>query len=293
MSKQAENPFAIGPGEQRFESLANENGFRFWWASDLAKLLGYEDLAAFKKAIQQAMQVCIGLNVDITDNIEAKRRDVDGRAQEDYKLSRFACYLAAMNGDVRKPEVAMAQAYFLTFAEACRLSLTEADGVERVQLRGDIVEGERSLSGTAKRAGVTEYALFQNAGYRGLYNMNLRDLRSLKHVPQKRSPLDFMGKTELAANLFRITQTDEKIKATGARGQDQCEDVAEDIGRRVRAAVLDMGNTAPELLRPAEDIQKVKSQIKSTQREFKKLDKTPGAPKVLSVPNGGRPKPGA
>jgi DNA-damage-inducible protein D len=287
MSDQDPNPFAIEPGEQRFESLAHENGFRFWWASDLAKLLGYEDLSSFRKSVQKAMQVCIGLNVDVTDNVEAKRREIDGRSFEDYKLSRFACYLAAMNGDVRKPEVAQAQAYFVTFAEACRLALTEADGVARVQMRGDVSEGERSLSGTAKRAGVSEYGLFQNAGYRGLYNMNLSRLKQLKHVPKSRSPLDFMGKAELAANLFRITQTDEKIRSSGIRGQARCEQAAEEVGARVRQTMLETGGRAPENLRPAKDIKEVQKQIKSTQRGFKKIDGTPKPPKEIATIGSG------
>jgi len=283
MSDQDPNPFAIEPDEQRFESLAHENGFRFWWASELAKLLGYEDYSSFKKSVQKAMQVCIGLTVDISDNIVPIRRPVEGREQEDFKLSRFACYLAAMNGDVRKPEVAHAQAYFIAFAEACRLALTEAEGVERVTMRGDITESERSLGGTAKRAGVTQYAFFQNAGYRGLYNMNLATLKQYKRIPMKRSPLDFMGKAELAANLFRITQTDEKIKNSNIRGQDQCERAAEEVGARVRATMLETGGKAPEALRAARDIKKVQSEIKSTQRGFKKIDKTPRPPKQIEA----------
>lgn len=264
---------ALQPYEDQFELLANENGFTFWWASDLAKLLGYADLASFKKAISKAMQVCISLNVNVTDNIVAVQRSVDGRSQEDHKLSRFACYLAAMNGDVRKPEVALAQAYFVSFAESCRVALANAEGVERVQIRGDITDGERSLSGTASRAGVTEYGLFQNAGYRGMYNMNLSQLKRMRHIPQKRSPLDFMGKSELAANLFRITQTDEKIKNSNIRGQGRCESAAEEVGSKVRKLMLETGGKAPEALPKARDIKDVQKQIKSTQRGFKQLDK--------------------
>jgi len=162
--------------------------------------------------------------------------------------------------------------------------------VARVQMRGDVTDGERSLSGTAKRAGVTEYGLFQNAGYRGLYNMNLSQLKAVKHIPKARSPLDFMGKAELAANLFRITQTDERIKSGGIRGQDQCERAAEDVGARVRRAMLETGGRAPENLRPAKDIKEVQKHLKSTQRGFEKLDKTP-VPKAVKAKKAKTPAP--
>lgn len=277
----SDNPFAIEPERIGFELMAHENGFRFWWASDLALLLGYEDLRTFRKAIDRAMQVCIQLGVPVTDNIVAQKRDVGGRQQEDYKLSRFACYLAAMNGDVRKTEVARAQAYFVTFAEACRVALTESDGVERVAIRGDVTDREGSLSRAASSAGVENYAFFQNAGYRGLYNMNLADLRLLKGVPARRSPLDFMGKTELAANLFRLTQTEERIKNQEIRGQKPLEKAATDVGRAVRQVMLKSGGTAPERLKPADDIQQVKKQIKTTQRTFQKIDRNSEAPAAL------------
>jgi DNA-damage-inducible protein D len=198
---------------------------------------------------------------------------VDGKLVVDYKLSRFACYLAAMNGDPKKPQVAQAQSYFVAWAEACRLFLEESDGVERVAIRGEISEHERTLSGTAKRAGVTDYALFQNSGYRGLYNMNLREIRRHKGVPDGRSPLDFMGKTELAANLFRVTQTEEKIRGEGIRGQPALERTAENVGRTVRRTMIEISGKRPENLPPAEDIKQVHKKLKSSHREIKKLDK--------------------
>jgi DNA-damage-inducible protein D len=265
------NPFAIEPQTPGFEALAQENGFRFWWASDLATLLGYADLASFKKAVSKAMQVCIQLEVDVTDNIVPHRRVIGEQSYEDFKLSRFACYLAAMNGDVRKPEVAQAQAYFITFAEACRLAI-ESEGVERVAIRGDITSREKGLGAVAKEAGVYDYARFQGAGYRGLYNMNFAELKALKGVPVKRSPLDFMGKTELAANLFRITQTEQRLKNDQIQGQDRCEDTALAVGRRVRQAMIETGGTRPEDLPAAGDIRGVHKQIKGTHRGFKKLD---------------------
>lgn len=265
--------------------MGHENGFRFWWASELAELLGYESLHSFRKAIERAMVTLTSLNVPIFENIVQEQRTVDGKPINDYKLSRFACYLAAMNGDPKKPQVAKAQAYFVTWAEACRLSLQEAEGVERVGIRAEISEHERSLGGAAHRAGVTEYGLFQNAGYRGMYNMNLFQIRRIKGVPEGRSPLDFMGKTELAANLFRVTQTEEKINAERIRGQQALERTAEDVGRKVRRTMVEISGRRPEDLPPAEDIKEVHKQLKSSHRQIRKLDKPARSPAQLPPPS--------
>ena len=269
-----ESPFHLQPDKPGFEALSKSNGFRYWWASELAVTPGYESLNSFRKAVERAMMALTSLDITVFDNIVQEQREVGGKIIVDYRLSRFACYLAAMNGDPKKPQVAQAQAYFVQWAEACRLYLEQADGVERVAIRGEISEHERTLSGTAKRAGVTEYGLFQNAGYRGLYNMNLRELRRHKGVPDGRTPLDFMGKTELAANLFRVTQTDEKIRAERIRGQKPLERAAEDVGREVRRTMVKISGKRPEDLPPAEDIKEVHKKLKSSHREIKKLDKS-------------------
>jgi DNA-damage-inducible protein D len=242
----SESPFHLEPNKPGFEALSHSNGFRFWWASDLAATLGYESLNGFRKAVERAMMALTSLNIPVFDNIVQEQREVAGRHIADYKLSRFACYLAAMNGDPKKPQVAQAQAYFVAWADACRLYLEQADGVERVAIRGEISEHERTLSGTAKMSGVTDYALFQNSGYRGLYNMDLWQIRRRKGVPDGRSPLDFMGKTELAANLFRVTQTEEKIRAERIRGQQPLQRAAEDVGRKVRRTMMEISGKRPE-----------------------------------------------
>jgi DNA-damage-inducible protein D len=268
-----ESPFHLEPDKPGFEALSKTNGFRFWWASDLAATLGYESLSGFRKAVERAMMALTSLNIPVFENIVQEQRDVAGKLVVDYKLSRFACYLAAMNGDPKKPQVAQAQSYFVQWAEACRLYLEQADGVERVATRGEISEHERTLSGTAKKSGVTDYALFQNSGYRGLYNMDLWQIRRRKGVPTGRSPLDFMGKTELAANLFRVTQTEEKIRAEQIRGQFALERAAEGVGKKVRQTMIEISGKRPEDLPPAEDIKEVHKKLKTSHREIKKLDK--------------------
>jgi DNA-damage-inducible protein D len=275
MSSEAssDSPFHLQPGKPGFEALSKNNGFRFWWASELATILGYESLNGFRKAVERAMMALTSLNIPVFDNIVQEQREVSGKLMVDYKLSRFACYLAAMNGDPKKPQVAQAQGYFVAWAEACRLYLEQAEGVERVAIRGEITEHERTLSGTAKMAGVVEYGLFQNAGYRGLYNMDLWQLRRHKGVPQGRSPLDFMGKTELAANLFRVTQTEEKIRGERIRGQKPLERAAEDVGREVRRTMVKISGRRPEELPPVGDIKKVHKKLKSSHREIKRLDR--------------------
>ena len=125
---------------------------------------------SFRKAVGRAMVALTSLNIPVYDNIVNEAREMAGKTVQDFKLSRFACYLTAMNGDPKKPQVAKAQAYFAMWAESCRLALEKAGAVERVTVRAEVSEHERSLSGVAKKAGVINYAFFQNAGYRGLYN---------------------------------------------------------------------------------------------------------------------------
>lgn len=269
-----------GADDGNFEAHGHDNGHRYWWESDLRRLLGYEGEKGWDKASGRAIAACTALGIPVHENFQHTTREVDGEPVSDCKLSRFACYLIAMNGDPRKPEVARAQAYFASFAEAARQMALHLDGVERVVIRDEMIDREKSLSSVAKGAGVTDYALFQNAGYRGLYNMNLSQLKALKGVQGDRTLLDFMGKEELAANLFRITQTEAKIRKDKVRGQYNLENTAENVGRHVRNTIRDIGGTMPERLPPAEDLKTVKSGLKQTHRELKKLDKARTAKKL-------------
>lgn len=268
------------PDEREFEDFGHDNGQRYWWESELRRVLGYNETGkGWERATGRAIAACTALGISVPENFSHTTREVNGATVSDCKLSRFACYLIAMNGDPRKPEVARAQAYFATVAEAARQIALQIEGVERVVVRDEMIDREKSLSSVAKGAGVRDYALFQNAGYRGLYNMNLSQLRSLKGVKDGRTPLDFMGKEELAANLFRITQTEAKIKKENVRGQYHLEATAENVGRQVRKTIQEIGGTMPERLPPAEDLNKVKSGLKQTHRELQKMDKKKQLPK--------------
>lgn len=256
-----------------FNDLSNENGFTFWYASQYMEMLGYETYSSFKKAINRAITTCMTLEVDMFENFQQVRREIQGKVETDYKLSRFACYLVAMNADGKKLKVAQAQAFFAASAETIRRYVDSNEDVERVLIRDEISTHEKTLSNVAGAAGVTDYALFQNAGYRGMYNMNLNQLKNYKGLEKKkRSLLDFMGKDELAANLFRLTQTELKLKNDEIKGQYDAEKTAEKVGKKVRKTMLEISGSKPEDMELAEDIKKVKTSLKQTHRGLNKLD---------------------
>lgn len=261
--------FNGNPANSLFETKSKSNGGTYWLESDLMALLGYDNKNTFRNAVSKAQAVCANLNIPVEENFISIKNE---KGIKDTQLTRFACYLIAMNADSRKPEVAKAQAYFAALAESFRQYCEEAENVMRLQIRSEISGREKSLSGVAKEAGVIEYHFFQNAGYRGMYNMNLSQIRTLKHVPNDRSPLDFMGKTELAANLFRITQTEAKIKGENIKGQKQCEVAAEHVGKVVRKTMKHLSGQTPESLPPAHDIKEVKKELKETHNKLKRID---------------------
>lgn len=278
MDNQTPDLFHFQPEEPNFEALAKENGFTYWLKSSLAASLGYDDIKKLDKAINKAMTVCLTLNIPVFENFVQVESSAE---KQDFKLSRFACYLTVMNGDVRNPLVARAQAYFAGLAEAFA-EYSKAESVERVLIRGEISEREGTLSSTAKTHGVENYAFFQNAGYRGMYNMNLSSLKTRKGLgtQAKGSLLDFMGKEELAANLFRITQTEAKIRNDKIRGQPQLESTAEGVGREVRDAMFKISGQKPEELKlEKSSIPDLKKGLKLTHKELKKIDQKPAVKK--------------
>jgi DNA-damage-inducible protein D len=231
---------------------------------DLREALGYETSQGFRATITRAMQACLTLGISIEETFILQN--------EKYKLTRFACYLIAMNGDNKKPQVAAAQLYFAAMAETFARHQDHAESIDRVLIRREMSDGMKSISSTAKRHGVQNYGMFLNAGYRGMYNMSLSTLTAVKGLGAKESLLDRMGKEELAANLFRITQTEVKIKKDGLEGQRQLEEVAESVGKTVRATMISISGTAPEHLPTAEPITDVTKMLKAANKKFKKLD---------------------
>jgi DNA-damage-inducible protein D len=259
---------------ENFENNCKENGFTYWSAFDLMTQLGYENWASFQKAINKAMTTCNTLGIPIMENfVQIQILPQDGKPNFDFKLSRFACYLVVMNADTKKTPVAQAQAYFATLAGAVQNYLDESGKVERLNVRNEVSERESSLSGVAHKAGVTNYAFFQNAGYRGMYNKNISQLKVKRNVPNGRTLLDFMGKEELAANLFRITQTELKIKQENISGQGRLENAAENVGRKVRNTMIDISGVAPENFIPVDDIKQVKKELKTTSKQIRLIDK--------------------
>jgi DNA-damage-inducible protein D len=196
-----------------FEGDFHSNGNIFWYASDFVLRLGYKKYTPTMPPINKAMSVCISMPTIITaDHFREYVREINGKNQKDFKLSRFACYLVAMNSDVKKEPVARAQTYFAAFAASIQEYVRTVNDIERIPLRKEISKWENTLNSTAKMAGVESYAYFTNKGYMGLYNMPINKVREMKGVPAGETPLDYMGAEELGANIFRVTQTNAKIR---------------------------------------------------------------------------------
>lgn len=229
----------------------SEDGIMYWWASWYGKVLGYKSLRTFKSPIQKAMQACATLNIETSENfIEAKRIE-NGKKIKDIKLTRFACYLIAMNADARKPIVARAQVYFADQVEKINLMLDGTKDLERLLIREEIKDGNLALNSAAGRAGVQDFRLFMNKGYLGLYNRNIRTVKKDKGVNEKENLYDYMSRTELAANLFRITMTEERLKRSNIYAESTAGAIHYKVGKDVRKMVKENTGKFPEEL-PAE-----------------------------------------
>ena len=273
------------PGQTVFEQLkkTDENKNEYWTARDLSRVLEYSEYRHFKPAIDRAKEACKNSGNPVADHFE----DILGmvsigsgaeRKLEDVKLSRYACYLIVQNADPTKEIVALGQTYFAVqtrLQEIQQLQVyqqlkTEED--KRLFLRKEMYEHNKQLAIAAKNAGVIEpvdYAIFQNHGYMGLYGgLDAKGIHRKKRLKKSENILDHMGSTELAANLFRATQTEEKLKRENIKGKQKANQTHYEVGKKVRKTIQEIGGTMPENLPVAASIKKL-----GKKDEMKKLKK--------------------
>lgn len=248
----------------------DENGCMYWRASVFMQMLGYNEMKSFQNAINRAIRACMSLGIEFNDHFIHVQE-----LEKEYKLTRFACYLIAMNGDPKKEPVAKAQIYFAQQTRKIEVMIEQAvENLERIIIRDELKEGTKELQKAAAKAGVTKFDNFNNQGYLGLYNMNLYQLRKRRGLNVKDNISDFMGRTELAANLFRVTQTEEKLKnSPHIKTQNAAENAHLEIAKRVRQMVIANTGTSPENLPIAKKIDEAKKDFKKLKKTFDKLDK--------------------
>lgn len=256
-----------------FEDFKNENGLTYWWASDLMKMLDYPHMKSFQKVLNRATKAFVSLNIPHYDNIIAIQREINGEEVQDFKLTRYACYLVVMNGDPKKIEVAQAQSYFAQQTRKFELYIQDNTELDRLLIREELTEGNKSLASAAKQAGVTNFANFQNAGYVGMYNMKSWQLEKKRGI-KKGKLMDNMGRTELAANLFRITQTEERIKNKKIKGQYNLEQTHHQVGREVRKIVRENVGKLPENLPQEKQLPEVRKELKQGYKKMTSEDKS-------------------
>ena len=243
-----------------FEEIKHrdENGEEFWFARELIDVLEYKYWQNFSRVIDRAMLACKNSGFELTDHFSDLTKLIDvakgaKRKVIDYKLSRYACYLIVQNGDPRKEIIALGQTYFAIQTRRQEVqdyfnSLDEDN--KRLVIRGDVRQWNQMLAETAYNAGVMtgeEFAEFQNSGYIGLYGgEDMEAIHRRKGLGQNDRILDFMNSSELVANLFRITQAEERIRNENIRGKENANDAHLEVGKIVRNAIKQTGGTMPE-----------------------------------------------
>lgn len=255
-------------------------GNEFWSARELAPLLDYPKWEKFKPVIEKAIEACRQSGNEPANHFHLTGKMVGigsgaKRTVEDFHLSRYACYLIVQNGDPSKPVIANGQTYFALQTRRQEISdearfagLSEDE--RRLMLRREMTEHNKALSAAAKGAGVEtglDYAIFQDHGYKGLYGgLGAKDIHRKKGLKKSHQILDHMGSTELAANLFRATQTEEKLRRDRVQGKTAANQTHFEVGKKVRQTIKELGGTMPEAL-PNPD-----KSIKQIEREKKKTE---------------------
>ena len=262
--------------EQTFESIKhiNEYGEEYWLARELQSVLEYARWENFSKAIDRAQKACANTGFDVDDHFREVTKMVQlgsgaERAVDDVMLSRYACYLVVMNGDPNKEVIAVGQTYFAVKTRQQELiekyeELSEDQ--KRLAIRNEMKRHNIALADAAHDAGVIEpkdYAIFQNKGYQGLYGgLGVKEIHARKGLKKSQKILDHMGSTELAANLFRATQTEEKLRRENIQGKAAANQTHYEVGRKVRQTIQELGGTMPEdLPTPEKSVQQIEREV--------------------------------
>lgn len=260
----------------------DENGNEFWSARDLSKALEYSEFRHFLPAIERAKEACRNSHQNVSDHFEDILEMIETgkgakRQFESIKLSRYACYLIVQNADPTKEIVAIGQTYFAVQTRIAEIQqMNEYNNLstedeKRLFLRNEMARHNIQLADAAKDAGVIEpldYAIFQNHGYMGLYGgLGAKEIHAKKGLKKSQKILDHMGSTELAANLFRATQTEEKLKRENIKGKTKANKTHYEVGKKVRKTIEELGGTMPEDLPAAESIKKLEAKEKKNLKE--------------------------
>lgn len=257
-----------------FESIKkiDENGNEYWTSRSLWKILEYTEYRHFLPVIEKAKIACKNSGQSIENHFEDILEMVEigsgaGRSVDSVKLSRYACYLIVQNADPTKTIVAQGQTYFAIqtrIAEVQQMKEYQklsSEEEKRLFLRSEMQKHNSHLASAAKDAGVIDskdYAIFQNYGYKGLYGgMSAKEIHSKKGLKKSQKILDHMGSTELAANLFRATQTEEKLRRENITGKERANMTHYEVGAKVRQTIKELGGTMPENLPTEESIKAV------------------------------------